>query len=139
MLATGDNHIPVNMDQSSLAGQSVSFLKYLPFALHKPCQQHCWQMREKEPSFPLLSFPPLPRSIPTKEPSPTLGTCTRNQPYASGPACPLSPPGKTAILKGPMPSLLEETGERALDCTTEITAVPRMPASFINFIAEKPI
>lgn len=90
--------------------------------------------------FPFLRFfLPLPRYIPTNEPSPALGTCTRNQPYAWGPACPLSPRGKAAILKGPMPSLLEETGERALDCATEITAVPRMPASFINFIAEKPI
>lgn len=87
----------------------------------------------------LRFFSPLPTYIPTKKPSPALGTCTRNQPYAWGPACPLSPPGRAAILKGPMPSLREETGERALDCATEITAVPRMPASFINFIAEKPI
>lgn len=140
MLATGDNYIPVNMDRSCRAGQPMSFLKYLPFALLNPCQQHHWQMREKELSFSLSPvFLPLPRYIPTNEPSPALGTCTRNQPYAWGPACPLSPRGKAAILKGPMPSLLEETGERALDCATEITAVPRMPASFINFIAEKPI
>lgn len=89
--------------------------------------------------FNFLLFFFLPRYSPTNEPGLVLGSSGGNKPYACGPTWPLGPQGKAAVLRGPMPSSLQETRERALGCATEITAVPRMPASFINFIAEKPI
>lgn len=43
--------------------------------------------------------------------------------------------GKAEILKGARLHCRKEARELALDCTAEITAAPRMLASFINFIA----
>ena len=98
-------------------------------------------------SFPFLSlsfffflFFLLPRYILANEPGLALGSSPQgNKTKAGSGAWLWGPQGKAAALKGPMPSSLEETRERALGCTTEITAAPPMPASFINFIAEKPI
>ena len=82
----------------------------------------------------------LPRYILANEPGLALGSSPQgNKTKAGSEAWLWGPQGKAAALKGPMPSSLEETRERALGCTTEITAAPPMPASFINFIAEKPI
>lgn len=52
----------------------------------------------------------------------------------SGPALG-QPRGRLRHYRGRWPHCSEETGDLALDCTTEITAAPRMQPSFINFIA----